>query len=1102
MKAKLAVLISIVMALAMVAPVAALTSADSSSAEDPPASSPIPEMPEFDTEGLKAILSAFMNGTSKVAEDESVDGNITVNDNEFLILSKNYTFDAGETITVKSGGYLLIEPMQAFSLISTDGFAGILFEKGSSFAVVSGTPESYAKIDEVTAWSKEFTDDPASLYFNGSVVYEPVAGGTMISKSINVNLTVSNGFTLKNAVNDADLNYKMTLSEEAKINLTLRIASETGKVTMKMGLAGKVVANAETNYKENNIHDDASLNLSLSANGNFEVPMDETKVTDLTGKITSEDTLSVSYSSGGVTIPVTVEANASIDVSIPEFSDDLALIQEGSLSFADALKNSEPAFTGTASFKMTVGSFSDFDTNGGKVTVDGFSFSISLELADTESVLTVGLGASKLFVEPDKKKEGYDEKVEINNVNISATVGFATAKEEIPLSAAIDSMYAMIAGQYGNGYAALSEEDFAKLTSEDFNKHASETILGFVNGIVSTFSVPELSRVGVDASVDSVNVVIGGSSNIDLRGIRLGLKIDDANGILLEAGIGYAFVDIINESEFYMKNANVTATNSQTQNKFLDITVSGDFGIRSYSDKVLRTEILVTGVNVMMQTPLDVIKPSIASFGVSGIQYTAYGVGCYFDGISFDVEKQVLKAEKVTIDGDYFGEAPIKHVSGTVFGLESSGTGATMGSLRVSFTDLDGDVLTFEKSYDKEKNTVNATFDSTGPFWVNDASKDTMFTSMLSMKFTEQDPAKEPDKSLAISGQVIYNGANFSPDDCDFTVTGTFFATSEDCFGNVSPSKTNVILPDETTYSMMFVGCALQFVMNDDGTVGSFAVRALPGYSSSGFETTGMTIAEDGTVTIDNKADFGCTAQPAVYEIYIDDECVKDNAKIGEKVTYNVESGVIALVDANGAMVGTVTGSEWSYTRTYGEGALRLTTVKATVVEEVKTGTNNVTGSAITFTVPDLTSASATLVFDNGLRFDLKGSTLSGKTVNMIAKPTTYNGKTAYVVKVLNDNAPVASVFYIPVDSTATKLMHVDEYGRVSTLASDAVTIDGKIYLKASMTDYSILYTEADSPLISPDSGNADYTLIIIGVAIAAIALVGVGAFVFFKRKA
>ena len=82
--------------------------------------------------------------------------------------------------------------------------------------------------------------------------------------------------------------------------------------------------------------------------------------------------------------------------------------------------------------------------------------------------------------------------------------------------------------------------------------------------------------------------------------------------------------------------------------------------------------------------------------------------------------------------------------------------------------------------------------------------------------------------------------------------------------------------------------------------------------------------------------------------------------------------------------------------------------------------------------------------------------------------------------------------------------MHVDQYGRAAEQASTYVVIDGQGYQAVQATDYSIFYTESDSPLFDDGGNGKNNNLLYIGIAvvIAVVALAGVAYFLKTKQGA
>ena len=91
----------------------------------------------------------------------------------------------------------------------------------------------------------------------------------------------------------------------------------------------------------------------------------------------------------------------------------------------------------------------------------------------------------------------------------------------------------------------------------------------------------------------------------------------------------------------------------------------------------------------------------------------------------------------------------------------------------------------------------------------------------------------------------------------------------------------------------------------------------------------------------------------------------------------------------------------------------------------------------------------------------------------------------------------------VPVSGNGNRLMHVDDLGRVCEIQAENVTIGEDNFLKATVSDYSIFYAEADSsPVVdnggSGNGGGVNIVLIVVGIVVVAALVAGA---VFFVKK-
>ena len=177
MNKKLTIAFAVVMALAMVVPLAAIDNGDVSSAVP----EPDPETDYMDI--IMAIGTMLVSDDALPATDLPVHEDIVVEDGKMLVLDKNFIFDEGKKITVEKKAFLVIYPMQSYGFSTVSGFAGLEMEKGSKVVVVNDKPTDVAGLKDITIFENEMDTDEG-IFFSGSMTYSIAKEGSIeFSKS-------------------------------------------------------------------------------------------------------------------------------------------------------------------------------------------------------------------------------------------------------------------------------------------------------------------------------------------------------------------------------------------------------------------------------------------------------------------------------------------------------------------------------------------------------------------------------------------------------------------------------------------------------------------------------------------------------------------------------------------------------------------------------------------------------------------------------------------------------------------------------------------------------------------------------------------------------
>ena len=181
---------------------------------------------------------------------------------------------------------------------------------------------------------------------------------------------------------------------------------------------------------------------------------------------------------------------------------------------------------------------------------------------------------------------------------------------------------------------------------------------------------------------------------------------------------------------------------------------------------------------------------------------------------------------------------------------------------------------------------------------------------------------------------------------------------------------------------------------------------------------------------------------------------------------------------------------------------------------EVKTGeVIDIGDDGARFVIPEDSDGTVTVKTSSGVLWEIDGKNNQGKTYDVVATKTVYDGHDAYILDCSGD-----AVVYLPVTGSDTFLYHVNDFGFATVIQSEIVEIDGVKYFKFSTDDYSsraanaILYVSDDysyfyagsDPYTDPSNSDDNGTnWLLIGGAVAAVAIIALaGAYFLHSRKA
>ena len=1115
MNKKLIIAFAVVMAFAMAVPLAVFDDGDVSTAVPDP--DPEPDYMEI----LMELGEMLVTKDALPAETQEVKADITVASGEMLVLNKNYVFDDGKKITIDKDAYLVIYPMQSFGFDAGSGTAGFSVAKGAKVVIVSAVPADVSGIEEVTVF-QNVIDEKDTIYFSGSLSYELSKTGTLVSMMqgkpfiVNLGFEISKGFTVKD---DPEKPFTViTCNDDSHLDIGVEIELTADEVS------GNVAGNATLDIDfamdatvQQYPAKDKVYTVNIGADADLSVEAYSDNVIDL---MAESGVLEVSVDGGlsvdieatdaeGNLVPLGIDADIGIDAEVTDLyvlADDIATNDE----------DYQVALSGDVSFDIDLGDFADIPLGEALATVKGFYLGGNISFDDLSATVEAHAGFDRFYASPDPASPEYDGTyVEFSDVEVSVAYGFEFIPEnvdfEMPLTdePSPADIFEMLAAQYLSGAKDIKAEDW------DADKYAGDFFLDMIDDEATPLSSMGIKStlVSVSASVGEIDVNLIGDMVMEGSDLSVSASVDRENGLILVYETGYLFMTPYSGGEdvsgiYLAEDLYFSVVNAEAQDSFLTANASGSVEAFIYGEDYVIADMFIDGFGADL-TFKDKLTPIFDYIGYDKVYVEYIGMVIESTSSDFDAETRTFTVGDIAVSGTY-----------AEFDSFLASTDGEIGDITVvldlynkvkpkpiiydfdlELTDVYGNVMFMKQSYDSETKTLTRDFGSDGIFWV-EVALDSPVIMMLGLTA----PADVNSIVYNYSGQLVFEIFDFMP------VSGT---PSETKNGTVGVSATAVdgtylgpgeLSFDEITVDVDFKGCLLLATKTAEGKM-TYKAVALPGYSLEGtpeMANITLTKAADGTfdVTItDPEETVKLYAVAETYNIYIDGELIMGNVHIAEMVNYPVESNVIMLINENGGIIGEVYDGKWHYVRHIGTDDLRLTTVTATPITDVKAGENSVTSESVSFTMPDLGAQKPIFVFENAGRVAFTGSASVGTPVSVTFQATKYDGHNGFLVKVLNSGEALASEIYVPVKNADSVLKHVDQYGRVVTLPSTPVTIGEQTYLKVSMSDYSIVYAEDFEPHIEPSSHKDSNLVIYAAIAVAIIAVAAIGAFVFLRGK-
>ena len=1041
--------------------------------------------------------------TASDLTDEAVNSDQTVTMGNYKFMNKNYVLGDKVTITVEEYASLTICPNQSFGLSST-GTGCLFLEEGSHIYLVtnSNAPDTYTKSNIISDY--EIEEDTA-IFFTGSMgfTFSPLEftlfanAGTKILDSntaeANTLMEFPSANNLKLKITKGDINAsKTSLTFAVTATLDVKAPSPQGDALVK----GAVGYTLKYDDQVSAAQRDVTINLQGKDN---QVSID---VGDYKGTIKDSEDITIKgtvYNDPNKDPKTSMEGSLVLEVITDNMEDHQTKDPSGKVLSTTTVKNASAKYELEFKNEKIIG---EMNVKIGDYDLTEF---------DDDGDVTITLDDLKFF----GRYEG--------------TFSFEDISGGSPLAASV-----ALPGQIAASKPSLAEQYMKgirpTMSTGEIKEYASEFFLGQMDKSMG------LDQSGVTTTSLEAEFSIGEADfgTTVISGLDLDLEISDSVGFAASASVDkliYEKVDKTNKetTKFVLGSSEVTLSTSENGKSMFDCDFTASAEMKTYSpESVLMTSPYMKNLKGKVTIGTST---KISSITVDEVAIITYGVGVTAKNLEYDPDWNAFLIDKVNVSGDYYGPAAVRSVDGNYKNVMlsfDSGLSLSAESVDLRVYAINGDYVDFTRSYDSSKKVIENTYDADGQIYLADLFGDpVLFDGLMAIPITGAVNAKEVNyveggilvpgsytTVSPISGMTVNPGITVDGKTVTTRINGSAFEIAAPAelyatttmFGGYPTGNNGKININGVTTSFEFTGAALGVEVDEKGAV-SYSLMALPGYklSKSDMATSGITISscndKTADITITSGGTISCKAIPIKYDIKLDGKTVKEDVAYGTSVTVEgIPAGTFYIVDEKGNIVGDVDGTTWSVGPYYFTDDLDAKTVDGTAVAEVKTtDMNTVNSSAVKFTVP-AGGQSLKFTLASDVRFDLSGMT-PGAEIELIAQKTSYDGHDGFLIKANGGNYNSTYTIFVPASGTGKKLMHVDEYGRVSERQSETVKIGEQYYLKTTTNDFSIFYEATDDSPVLPSGGNGPNWLLI-GIGIAAGVLVVAGVTIFLiKRK-
>ncbi len=1149
MKGNKVIIAALLVAALMVMPIALFTSnedtaADPGSPFDTSFLSGLAGLDPKDLEILSAIgkLSGGLTYEPHAKTAYPIDEDKTIASDKLLIMDKDFTYNGKYTITVESGGAAVMCVGQDFSITSANQVGGIIFEDGASFYILN-TLDGVTTVSSITnsmIVDKTTFDSDTPYYMKGSVDYKMKLG----MDGIDAALTVTEGTIVTNTSDLEKANNKVEFPSENTISAKILMTASSDGKTMEIK-DGLVKTNID--IKETSKVDENTMTLTLKGSGEYKINASIPKeVGTMTASAKGSINLTFSYND---TYDATFKNNVDVSVKIENYNS----------TTADPVST----ISGSVSFSVNYGKLKVEQTDV-TAEISNLKSSVDIKFNNDGFKISASAGLGSYYVTPKDGMESYIKDVSAD-LTYEAAVDITKIQPPALTSLLVPSLgagpnpedtMADMMKEYLNGIEEGTKDKSVK-------EYASSFFLGKLDAVINQGGSVMKTK-SVSASFSVGDVCIYGDWNLQLSGLKVSAEISDSVGVSASFKMSKLVYSTSTMKVMIQPlNVSLDTYTGEDKDKYVfvaDFKLSGE--MKAYLGGTLVYDPFINNLNGTVDIGAETvalknkITSNIEKVAADEITTNAYGIDISAKNVKYVPGENgaagQFEASKMTVSGYYYGGSyyqeygMIKSIDGTYNNVKFQlGMDAfipefntmTVESVKVKYTDIYDNSLTIERSYDKTENAIVNNYKADGAFWLYNVLRDDALYSLVDnddLTFEGAPTETAVGDNYVFEGKIIVDMDPIGLIPGDFssvklagkniTISYNWFDNSRKLNGGFSgevyvacehligSGLTPIAFDVNGNRSILntFDGAAMGISVDKDGAV-YYKVIALPGNNLevdsgiAGFTMGEIKDNEAPATGLSTTDALVYHATPIEYKIYVDGKVMVENVlyKRGAKID-NVGEGVLVLVDQNGKEWGNVNSdNSWTLGAYTYVGDLELTTVTVKEITDVVKGADKLNETTETgiFFANSLTSGEVVkFKLGSNVRFDIGYAVGLGDKINLVAQETKFDGKKAFIIKAESNGVDVKSTLYFPA-SEGEKIMHVDQYGRVTELSSSLVKIGDETFLKVNdVSSYSIFYVDNDKPRYDVPGGS-DNMLLIVAIAAVVAVLAAAGLFFLYKKK-